>query len=161
FDAGGRDTLRFGGAACATTGDGSFLGWALPEAQVGERIPERTAWDLLANTLKGFHNAYGRFPRHVLLLRDGRIPQGEFRLALEGLRQEEISYDLISVRKTGSGRIYPVRGRLGDGVFLPLEGWVSCSSPCTGKARVRRGPSRRYGKQGKPPWRRWRGKSTT
>ncbi|WP_295424970.1 argonaute PAZ domain-containing protein, partial [Thermus sp.] len=49
FDAGGRDTLRFGGAACATTGDGSFLGWALPEAQVGERIPERVAWDLLAN----------------------------------------------------------------------------------------------------------------
>lgn len=122
FDAGGQRTLRFGGGACAVLGDGSALGWLLPQAQVGERIPEEAVWDLLLESLELFREAKGRLPRRVLLLRDGRIPKEEFSLALAQLREEGIAYDLLSVRKSGGGRVYPVGGgRLADGLMVPLE----------------------------------------
>jgi len=120
FDAGGQNSFRFGGAACAVGQDGSLLTWALPEAQPGERIPEEVVWDLLQEALLAF-SSERRLPRKVLLLRDGRVPQGEFTRALEELRRRGVAYDLLSVRKSGGGRLYPVRGRLADGLFLPLE----------------------------------------
>ncbi|MGC8905576.1 argonaute PAZ domain-containing protein [Thermus sp.] len=121
FDAGGRESFRFGGAACAVGEDGSHLLWTLPEAQAGERIPQEVVRDLLEETLWAFRREAGRLPSRVLLLRDGRVPQNEFTLALEALAREGIAYDLVSVRKSGGGRIYPVQGRLVDGLYVPLE----------------------------------------
>ncbi len=122
FDAGGRESLRFGGAACAVAADGGMLGWVLPEAQRGERIPQEVVRDLLEEALYLFWQEKGRLPERVLLLRDGRIPKEEFAMALEGLRKQGIGYDLLSVRKSGAGRIYSVNGgKLPDGLFLPLE----------------------------------------
>lgn len=121
FDAGGRESFRFGGAACAVGGDGGHLLWTLPEAQAGERIPQEVVWDLLEETLWAFRRKAGRLPSRVLLLRDGRVPQDEFALALEALAREGIAYDLVSVRKSGGGRVYPVQGRLADGLYVPLE----------------------------------------
>ncbi|MGQ9511571.1 MAG: argonaute PAZ domain-containing protein [Thermaceae bacterium] len=122
FDAGGRESLRFGGAACAVGKEGGVLAWSLPEAQPGERIPEEVVWDLLQETLMAFVDSMQRMPKKVLLLRDGKVPKGEFNKALEELRKRGVAYDLVSVRKTGGGRIYPTKGRLADGLFLPLEG---------------------------------------
>lgn len=61
FDAGGRESFRFGGAACAVGGDGGHLLWTLPEAQAGERIPQEVVWDLLEETLWAFRRKAGGF----------------------------------------------------------------------------------------------------
>ncbi len=121
FDAGGRKSFRFGGAACAVGSDGGHLLWSLPEAQAGERIPGEVVWDLLEEALLVFKRKRGRLPSRVLLLRDGRLPKDEFTLALAKLRQLGIGFDLVSVRKSGGGRIYPTRGRLLDGLLVPVE----------------------------------------
>lgn len=121
FDAGGKGSFRFGGAVCAVGKEGGVLSWSLPEAQAGERIPEEVVWDLLQEALLAFKDSMGRLPEKVLLLRDGKIPKGEFAKALEELKRRGVAYDLVSVRKTGGGRIYPTKGRLSDGLFLPLE----------------------------------------
>lgn len=121
FDAGGQGSFRFGGAVCAVGKEGGVLTWSLPEAQAGERIPEEVVWDLLQEALLAFQGAIHRLPKKVLLLRDGKVPQGEFAKALGELKRRGVAYDLVSVRKTGGGRIYPTKGRLADGLFLPLE----------------------------------------
>lgn len=121
FDAGGKGSFRFGGAVCAVGKEGGVLSWSLPEAQAGERIPEEVVWDLLQEALLAFKDSMGRLPAKALLLRDGKIPKGEFAKALEELKRRGVAYDLVSVRKTGGGRIYPTKGRLADGLFLPLE----------------------------------------
>lgn len=121
FDAGGKESFRFGGAACAVGQEGSLLLWSLPEAQAGERIPGEVVWDLTEEALLAFKRRQGRLPSRILLLRDGRVPKDEFTLALTRLSQEGVAFDLVSVRKSGGGRIYPTRGRLADGLFVPLE----------------------------------------
>lgn len=123
FDAGvdGSRSLRYGGAACAVTADGGLLSWILPEAQRGERIHEDVVWGMVQEVLLRFRRLAGRWPRHVLLLRDGKTQRQEFTLALEELARKEIGYDLVSVRKSSGGRVYPVEGgRLRDGLYVPL-----------------------------------------
>ncbi len=57
----------------------------------------------------------------MLLLRDGKTQRQEFDLALRELARVGIGYDLVSVRKSGGGRIYPQQGeRLTDGLYVPL-----------------------------------------
>ncbi|SDF04754.1 Piwi domain-containing protein [Thermus arciformis] len=123
FDAGadGSRSLRYGGAACAVTADGGLLSWLLPEAQRGERIHGEVVWGMLQEALVAFQRGAGRWPRHVLLLRDGKTQREEFTLALRELAKAGIGYDLVSVRKSGGGRIYPKEGeRLRDGLYVPL-----------------------------------------
>lgn len=54
-------------------------------------------------------------PKRILLMRDGLIQQQEFSLITEALEEGEIKYDLISVRKSGAGRI---GRRNSDGTYV-------------------------------------------
>lgn len=123
FDAGakGDRSLRYGGAACAVTADGGLLAWMLPEAQRGERMAGEVVWSMTQEALLRFRREHGRWPNQVLLLRDGKTQREEFTLTLQELERAGIGYDLVSVRKTGGGRIFPVKGdSLSDGVYVPL-----------------------------------------
>uniref|UniRef100_A0A831U8Z9 Protein argonaute n=1 Tax=Thermus islandicus TaxID=540988 RepID=A0A831U8Z9_9DEIN len=123
FDAGAdrSRSLRYGGAACAVTADGGLLAWILPEAQRGERIHGDVVWGMVQEALLAFRRSAGRWPSHVLLLRDGKIQRQEFNLVLQELAKKGIGYDLVSVRKSGGGRIYPREGdKLTDGLYVPL-----------------------------------------
>ena len=123
FDAGVNEerSIRFGGAACAVTADGGLLAWMLPEAQRGERMRGETVWGMVREALIRFQREYERLPRHVLLVRDGKTQRDEFTFTLEELSRESIRYDLVSVRKSGGGRIYPTPGnRLKDGLYVTL-----------------------------------------
>lgn len=123
FDAGadGSRSLRYGGAACAVTADGGLLAWILPEAQRGERIHGDVVWGMVQEALLAFQRRAGRWPSRVLLLRDGKTQRQEFDLVLRELARVGIGYDLVSVRKSGGGRVYPREGeKLTDGLYVPL-----------------------------------------
>lgn len=125
FDAGGGKGFRYGGISFAFLGDGAPLGWALPEAQEGERFSGESLRRSLEEILHRFQERMGRPPRRVLLLRDGFVQREEFAQALEALSARGIPYDLFSVRKNTGWRLAWAREkdawRSLSGVLLPLE----------------------------------------
>jgi len=116
FDAGRNETLSYGTSSFAVLADGQILGWELPEAQKGEILDPDHVRRTVRRIISQFQKMNGKqSPKRILLMRDGLIQQQEFSLITEALEEGEIKYDLISVRKSGAGRI---GRRNSDGTYV-------------------------------------------
>lgn len=106
FDAGRNETLSYGTSSFAVLADGQILGWELPEAQKGEILDPDHVRRTVRRIISQFQKMNGKqSPKRMLLMRDGLIQQREFSLIMQALEEGDIKYDLISVRKSGAGRI--------------------------------------------------------
>lgn len=105
FDAGTNQRLFYGTSAFAVLADGQSLGWEIPEAQLGERFSGQAIWHTTLNIVERFYNLNGRFPKRILLLRDGLVCDREFDYTLVNLEQEGMAVDLLEVHKSGAGRM--------------------------------------------------------
>jgi hypothetical protein len=105
FDAGTNRSLYYGTSAFAILANGQSLGWELPEAQPGEKLSGQAVLNTVANIINRFQRIENRFPKRILLLRDGIVQFDEFERAIASLRQEAIAVDLLGVRKSGAGRM--------------------------------------------------------
>ena len=105
FDAGRNREMSYGTSAFAVLATGQSLGWELPEAQSGERLSEKVVCSTVLNLINRFYRLNQRYPKRILILRDGFIQSREFDTTLEALKQEKIAVDLLEVRKSGAGRM--------------------------------------------------------
>jgi hypothetical protein len=105
FDAGTNRELYYGTSAFAILADGQSLGWELPEAQPGEKLSGQAVLRAVSNILNRFHTIENRFPKRVLILRDGLVQSEEFDATLDALNRDNIAVDLLGVRKSGAGRM--------------------------------------------------------
>lgn len=105
FDAGKNSSLYYGTSAFAVLGDGQSLGWELPEAQPGETLNKQVVLRTVFNIVSRFKKIKNRLPKRILLLRDGLIQLDEFKLTINELEKEKIAVDLLSVRKSRTGRM--------------------------------------------------------
>ncbi|WP_030007227.1 argonaute PAZ domain-containing protein [Picosynechococcus sp. NKBG042902] len=106
FDAGRNDTLSYGTSSFAVLASGQTLGWELPEAQKAEKLNHEHVKLSVRKIIGQFQNLMnGELPKRILLMRDGLIQANEFDSLLSELKEERIAYDLISVRKSGAGRM--------------------------------------------------------
>ncbi len=105
FDAGTNRNLYYGTSAFAILANGQSLGWELPEAQVGEKISAEAIVRTVTNIVSRFQRIENRFPRRILLLRDGIIQCDEFDDVVAALLDNQIAVDLLSIRKSGAGRM--------------------------------------------------------
>lgn len=105
FDAGTDRNLYYGTSAFALLADGQSLGWELPEVQRGERLNGQAVLRTVASILHRFQRLERRWPRRVLLLRDGFVQCEEFDDTILELQQAGIPVDLLEVRKSGAGRM--------------------------------------------------------
>lgn len=105
FDAGTNRNLFYGTSAFAVLANGQSLGWELPEAQRGERLSGQAVLRVVNNILHRFYQWEKRWPRRVLLLRDGFVQCHEFDDTIRELDQAGIAVDLLEVRKSGAGRM--------------------------------------------------------
>jgi hypothetical protein len=105
FDAGTNKNLYYGTSAFAVLANGQSLGWELPETQVGERLSQQAVLGTVTNIIGRFQTLQKRLPRRILLLRDGLIQSDEFTLTIDALTEEGIAVDILSVRKSGTGRM--------------------------------------------------------
>jgi hypothetical protein len=105
FDAGTNKNLYYGTSAFAVLANGQSLGWELPETQVGERLSQQAVLGTVTNIIGRFQTLEKRLPRRILLLRDGLIQSDEFTLTIDALTEEGIAVDILSVRKSGTGRM--------------------------------------------------------
>ncbi|PZO44752.1 MAG: hypothetical protein DCF17_03290 [Shackletoniella antarctica] len=131
FDTGTNRELYYGTSAFAVLANGQSLGWELPDVQRGERFSGQGVWQTVSKLVIKFHNICNRYPKRILLMRDGLIQSGEFDQTLTALKEQEISVDLVGVRKSGAGRMgqeVMQDGRkvyrdaqVGSTVFMPKE----------------------------------------
>uniref|UniRef100_UPI00261894AF Piwi domain-containing protein n=1 Tax=uncultured Thermosynechococcus sp. TaxID=436945 RepID=UPI00261894AF len=107
FDAGTNRSLYFGTPAFAILANGQSLGWELPSVQRGEKISGEALWQTVCKLVGKFkqYHSEKRYPKKVLLLRDGLARQDEFQRTIDELGKMNIAVDLLSVRKTGAGRL--------------------------------------------------------
>ncbi|WP_013324485.1 argonaute PAZ domain-containing protein [Gloeothece verrucosa] len=105
FDAGTNRSLYYGTSAFAVLANGQSLGWELPEAQPGERLSGQAVLRATLNIVDRFQKLEKRPPKRLLLLRDGFVQRDEFDSTIAELKQENISVDLLGVRKSGAGRM--------------------------------------------------------
>lgn len=105
FDAGTNRNLYYGTSAFAILANGQTLGWELPEAQPGETISGEAILRVVMNLVIRFQRLEERYPRRILILRDGFVQANEFEATVKALQEEDIAVDILSVRKSGAGRI--------------------------------------------------------
>lgn len=105
FDTGTNRSLYFGTAAFAVLANGQSLGWELPTVQRGEKISGEAIWQTILKLIEKFLQYENRYPTKVLLLRDGLAREDEFRRTIDELTKEKIGVDILSVRKSGAGRL--------------------------------------------------------
>lgn len=105
FDTGTNRELYYGTSAFAVLADGQSLGWELPDVQRGERLSGQAVWQTVSKLILKFHRMYNRYPKRLLLMRDGLVQEGEFQPSIKALQQKGIAVDLVGVRKSGAGRM--------------------------------------------------------
>lgn len=105
FDAGTNGHLYYGTSAFAILANGQSLGWELPEAQLGEKISSEAIIRTVTNIVTRFQRIENRLPYRVLILRDGIVQCEEFEDVVAALLDSQIAVDLLSVRKSGVGRM--------------------------------------------------------
>ncbi|MFN4065897.1 MAG: argonaute PAZ domain-containing protein [Thermosynechococcus sp.] len=105
FDTGTNRSLYFGTPAFAVFANGQSLGWELPTAQRGEKISGEAIWQTVLKLIDKFFRYENRYPTKVLLLRDGLAREDEFQPTIQELTKEGIAVDILSVRKSGAGRL--------------------------------------------------------
>ena len=105
FDAGTNRNLYYGTSAFAILANGQSLGWELPEAQPGEKISSEAVIRTVTNIVSRFQRIENRLPRRILILRDGIVQCEEFDDVVAALLENKIAVDLLSVRKSGAGRM--------------------------------------------------------
>lgn len=116
FDAGTNRQMYYGTSAFAILANGKNLGWEIPEAQRGEKLSGQVVWRTVSNIITRFYDQENRMPKRILLLRDGLVQADEFLDTVAELRQAKISVDVLSVRKSGAGRmgVLPYQSELVD-----------------------------------------------
>nr|WP_277815515.1 argonaute PAZ domain-containing protein [Cyanobacterium stanieri] len=105
FDTGTNRQLYYGTPAYAILADGQSLGWELPDVQRGEAISGKVVWQIISNLVLKFYHKCDRYPHRILIMRDGLVQKEEFSLTIEELKQQQIALDILSVRKSGTGRM--------------------------------------------------------
>ena len=105
FDAGTNRNLYYGTSAFAILANGQSLGWELPEAQPGEKISSEAIIRTVTKIVNRFKRTENRLPRRILMLRDGIVQCEEFDDVVAALLDSKIAVDLLSVRKSGAGRM--------------------------------------------------------
>jgi Argonaute PAZ domain len=132
FDTGTNRELYYGTSAFAVLADGQSLGWELPDVQRGESFSGQAVWQTVSKLILKFYKICDRYPKRILLMRDGLVQEGEFQQTIEALKEKNIAVDLVGVRKSGAGRmgregssqdqekIYR-DAEIGSVVFIPKE----------------------------------------
>jgi len=105
FDTGTNRELYYGASAFAVLADGQSLGWELPDVQRGETFSGHAIWQTVSKLLLKFHQICDRYPQKLLLMRDGLVQEGEFEPTIKALEEKNITVDVLSVRKSGTGRM--------------------------------------------------------
>ncbi|WP_226971981.1 argonaute PAZ domain-containing protein [Thermosynechococcus sp. CL-1] len=105
FDTGTNGRLYYGTSAFAVLANGQSLGWELPDVQRGETISGQVIWQVVSSLVFKFQVKFNRYPKKILIMRDGLIQKGEFEQTIEELNKKDIAVDILSVRKSGSGRM--------------------------------------------------------
>jgi CRISPR/Cas system CMR-associated protein Cmr5 small subunit len=105
FDTGTNRELYYGTSAFAVLADGQSLGWELPDVQRGESFSGQGVWQTVSKLILKFYKICDRYPKRILLMRDGLVQEGEFQQTIEALKEKNIAVDLVSVRKSGAGRM--------------------------------------------------------
>jgi hypothetical protein len=105
FDAGTDKQIYYGTSAFAILANGQSLGWELPEAQPGEKLSGQAVWRTVRSIVNRFYTMENRLPQRIMLLRDGIVQADEFKDTVDALLEENIAVDLLSVRKSGAGRM--------------------------------------------------------
>lgn len=105
FDVGTNRELYYGTSAFAVLANGQSLGWELPDIQRGETFSGEAIYQTVSKLVNRFYNKFHRYPRKVLLMRDGLVQRGEFDKTIEELRKEKIAADIVGVRKSGTVRM--------------------------------------------------------
>ena len=54
----------------------------------------------IAKLIMRFHKICNRYPKRLLLMRDGLVQEGEFKQTIKALQEKNIAVDLVSVRKS-------------------------------------------------------------
>jgi len=105
FDTGTNRELYYGTSAFAVLADGQSLGWELPDVQRGETLSGEAIWQTVSKLVLKFHHSCKRYPKKLLLMRDGLVQEGEFQKTIEELVRKNIAVDVVGVRKSGAGRM--------------------------------------------------------
>jgi hypothetical protein len=105
FDTGTNRELYYGTSAFAVLANGQSLGWEIPDVQRGESFSGEAVWQTVSRLILRFYELCGRFPKRILLMRDGLVQDGEFDRTIIALKEKDIEVDLIGVRKSGGGRM--------------------------------------------------------
>ncbi len=105
FDTGTDGKLYYGTSAFAVLADGQSLGWELPDVQRGETFSGKAIWQTVSNLVLRFYQKCGRYPKKLLLMRDGLVQEGEFQQTIAELEKKNIGVDVVGVRKSGAGRM--------------------------------------------------------
>ncbi|MGL4882217.1 MAG: Piwi domain-containing protein, partial [Waterburya sp.] len=71
----------------------------------GEKLSGQAVWRTVRKIINRFQTIENRLPKRILLLRDGIVQADEFEDTVAELVQENIAVDLLSVRKSGTGRM--------------------------------------------------------
>jgi argonaute family protein len=132
FDTGTNRELYYGTSAFAVLADGQSLGWELPDVQRGETFSGQAILQTVSRLIRRFYKMSSRYPNKLLLMRDGLVQEGEFQLTVEALKEQNISVDVLGVRKSGAGRMgrEPIQengeliyrdAELGSVIFIPKE----------------------------------------
>ncbi|WP_233838599.1 argonaute PAZ domain-containing protein [Thermosynechococcus sichuanensis] len=105
FDTGTNRKLYYGTSAFAVLANGQSLGWELPDVQRGETFSGQSIWQVVSKLVLKFQDKYHSYSRKILLMRDGLVQEGEFEQTINQLTDQGIAVDILSVRKSGSGRM--------------------------------------------------------
>ncbi|URR34774.1 argonaute PAZ domain-containing protein [Thermosynechococcus sp. HN-54] len=105
FDTGTNRKLYYGTSAFAVLANGQSLGWQLPDVQPGETFSGRSIWQVVSKLVLKFQDNCNSYPKKILLMRDGLVQEGEFEHTIKELTNQGIAVDILSVRKSGSGRM--------------------------------------------------------
>lgn len=105
FDTGTNRQLYYGTSAFAVLADGQSLGWELPNVQRGETFSGQAIWQTVSQLVLKFDRICNRYPKKILLMRDGLVQEGEFQQTIDCLKEQEIALDVVGVRKSGAGRM--------------------------------------------------------
>ncbi|NEQ96876.1 MAG: hypothetical protein F6K30_09150 [Cyanothece sp. SIO2G6] len=105
FDTGTNRELYYGTSAFAMLANGQSLGWELPDVQRGERFSGQGIWHTVSKLILKFYQDVNRYPKKLLLMRDGLVQSGEFQQTIKALEEKGIGVDVVGVRKSGTGRM--------------------------------------------------------